>query len=260
MSKKSDGLLPTPRAGESTSDNKNEWTGKYMKRPDGSKVATALTHVITYFSPPDSPANHSVMPDENEERQITATSGHRLSQSLKLSSPIGSFLKTCLESSIWYSPIVKLEWQAKALYSVLRMTKSAITTQSAEELGVTSDKQGMKQFGLLFQLAASVRPTEEIECGLLPTPTSGRADQEMSPSQLERHTLNLAQTLQMLPTPQQRDWKGQSQRGQYQEDALPNAIVFQDGQKTGMKLQPAFVEWMQGYPTGWTDLNPSETP
>ena len=36
---------------------------------------------------------------------------------------------------------------------------------------------------------------------LLPTPTSGRPDQEMSPSQLKRNSLNLAQTMQLLPTP-----------------------------------------------------------
>jgi DNA (cytosine-5)-methyltransferase 1 len=28
----------------------------------------------------------------------------------------------------------------------------------------------------------------------------------------------------------------------------------------GLKLQPAFVEWMQGYPIGYTDLKPSVTP
>ena len=32
------------------------------------------------------------------------------------------------------------------------------------------------------------------------------------------------------------------------------------GKNRGLKLQPAFVEWMQGYPTGWTDLNHLETP
>jgi|HubBroStandDraft_6_1064221.scaffolds.fasta_scaffold00472_3 site-specific DNA-cytosine methylase len=29
----------------------------------------------------------------------------------------------------------------------------------------------------------------------------------------------------------------------------------QTGTKTGLKLQPNFVEWMMGYPQGWTDLN-----
>jgi hypothetical protein len=53
--------------------------------------------------------------------------------------------------------------------------------------------------------------------------TSGRA--------MDKQT-HLATQIAMLPTPQNRDWKGQSQRGQYQGDALPNAIVFQDGQKT----------------------------
>ena len=31
-----------------------------------------------------------------------------------------------------------------------------------------------------------------------------------------------------------------------------NAIV---GARTGLRLQPAFVEWMMGYQQGWTDLN-----
>jgi len=65
----------------------------------------------------------------------------------------------------------------------------------------------------------------------------------------------------LLPTPKGRDWKGQSQRGAYATgDALPNTIQFQDGKKTGMKLQPHFVEWMMGFPIGWLDLKPSETP
>lgn len=34
----------------------------------------------------------------------------------------------------------------------------------------------------------------------------------------------------------------------------PNVVIFQDGKKTGMKLQANFVEWMQGFPIGWTDL------
>jgi hypothetical protein len=64
------------------------------------------------------------------------------------------------------------------------------------------------------------------------------------------------QTIKMLPTPAVRDVKGMNspehlarERGHH--DQLPNAL----GMKTGLKLQPAFVEWMMGYPQGWTDLN-----
>jgi hypothetical protein len=32
----------------------------------------------------------------------------------------------------------------------------------------------------------------------------------------------------------------------------------QIGKPTGLKLQPAFVEWMMGYPEGWTELPDSK--
>ena len=35
-------------------------------------------------------------------------------------------------------------------------------------------------------------------------------------------------------------------------------ILSKDAQKTGLKLQPKFVEWMMGYPLSWTDLKDGE--
>jgi hypothetical protein len=34
----------------------------------------------------------------------------------------------------------------------------------------------------------------------------------------------------------------------------------QPGQPSPMTLNPLFVEWLQGFPIGWTDLEPSATP
>jgi len=38
----------------------------------------------------------------------------------------------------------------------------------------------------------------EIYDNLLPTPTSGRADQGLSPSQIKRNSFNLAQTIELI--------------------------------------------------------------
>jgi len=60
-----------------------------------------------------------------------------------------------------------------------------------------------------------------------------------------------------FPTPQSRDWKGQSQRGAYEEgrkDCLPNAV------QSGGQLNPNWVAWLMGFPVGWTDLDASATP
>lgn len=55
-----------------------------------------------------------------------------------------------------------------------------------------------------------------------------------------------------FPTPQARDWKGKSQRASSgnKTDCLPNAV--------GGQLNPYWVEWLMGWPIGWTDLKPLE--
>jgi hypothetical protein len=60
-----------------------------------------------------------------------------------------------------------------------------------------------------------------------------------------------------LPTPVARDWrsgkgKTQAERGR---SAGPSLAEVSGGQ-----LNPQWVEWLMGFPTGWTDLEESETP
>ena len=74
---------------------------------------------------------------------------------------------------------------------------------------------------LLFRLAVSMRPISEIEFGsspkIWPTPTTQDAKNNGGPSQHNRNTKPL------------------------------NAEV-------GGSLNPQWVEWLMGYPEGWTDL------
>jgi hypothetical protein len=52
----------------------------------------------------------------------------------------------------------------------------------------------------------------------------------------------------MLPTPRQFMWKdAKEDRGKCN---LGEVV----GNSRGLKLQPAFVEWMMGYPDKWTEL------
>ena len=58
----------------------------------------------------------------------------------------------------------------------------------------------------------------------------------------------------MWPTPQARDWKGSSGRSyKGQERDLPTAAK-QSMEKGGGSLNPTWVEWLMGYPAGYTDL------
>ena len=64
----------------------------------------------------------------------------------------------------------------------------------------------------------------------------------------------------MWPTPATRDHKGGYQGGRIRNgkvswDTLDVAVQHTDNQaKTGGQLNPTWVEWLMGYPEGWTDL------
>jgi len=57
----------------------------------------------------------------------------------------------------------------------------------------------------------------------------------------------------LLPTPTATDWKGSykpgQRRGQLTDPAM--GVI-----PTGGKLNPEFVEWLMGWPIGWTDCGP----
>jgi DNA-cytosine methyltransferase len=63
----------------------------------------------------------------------------------------------------------------------------------------------------------------------------------------------------MLPTPTARDWKGArkpetlKKAGRNENNSLPDKIAaYQNG-----TLNPEWVEWLMGYPQGWTDISDS---
>jgi len=71
----------------------------------------------------------------------------------------------------------------------------------------------------------------------------------------------LGRQIAMLPTCRAQDsyersnWKTIVRAEKGEAQMTPSRkLKCKDGQKTGLKLQPAFVEWMMGYPEGWTEL------
>lgn len=90
-----------------------------------------------------------------------------------------------------------------------------------------------KSSRLLYQLAPSTRRIEETGSGLLPTATA-------------------------------RDNRGTGKEGHKSRDSLDYRIEKGTkkgeivGKGTGLKLQPAFVEWMMGFPEGWTEIPDSK--
>jgi hypothetical protein len=89
-------------------------------------------------------ASHTVLPGSEEARAMTARSGRKCSELLPKQHPLGSLLKTCLESSTWNSNVCFLTW------------KPSVTPVGR----------------LLFQLAPWTQDTDEAESGLWPTPSA----------------------------------------------------------------------------------------
>lgn len=86
----------------------------------------------------------------------------------------------------------------------------------------TLPKWGIMLDGECYQQQALGLTTKGIGCGLLPTPTAHNAKEGAYPAEYKRKTPTLAT-------------------------------------HAGGKLNPMWVEWMMGWPLGWTDLKPLET-
>jgi hypothetical protein len=113
---------------------------------------------------------------------------------------------------------------------------------------------------LLFQLAPLERPTGATGFGLLLTPKTSehiedhaRFVERMGDRSMNAFP-NLATQIHLLPTPTARDHKSEKASPETMDrNARPLSETF--GANTGWKLQPAFVEYMMGYPENWTELN-----
>lgn len=174
--------------------------------------------------------NQPATPGKDEAQVMTVGSGRTCLESYRLLTRHGASLRTCVASLLlnreWYSSVVALTWKASA-------TKSS---------------------RLLFRLAPSVRRTEGTECGYWPMLKTPRASEgeggvmKIRPGGDGHYKYKLRDQIAMLPTP---------------KDGIQNSLSAasgitkqdRDGQGPGLKLQPSFVEWMQGFPIGWTDLN-----
>jgi hypothetical protein len=120
--------------------------------------------------------------------------------------------------------------------------------QSLEKL----PPSGMTRNGELFQQPAWEPITGEIESSLWPTPVAHDGKDNASPAAMKRKTPGLGVMAQMWPTPTASDsWtlalkSSQIKEGSRHSVTLPVAA--------GGQLNPTWVEWLMGFPTGWTDL------
>ena len=209
-----------------------------------------------------SPASRSVLPGRDEARQMTVTSGRKCLELCGSSGPLGSLERMLLESSVWNSNIAVLTWKVKGIpsgRSLFQLAASVPVTDGngsslwptplASDTCMGSPNNGKYRIGSNGE-RWGLKLSESV---LLPTPTAP------GPHQVGRieEWGGSGNPFRMLPTPRGRDWKGQTQRGIHApNDALPN-MDKGDGKPIGGMLNPQWVEWLMGFPIGWTDCEVS---
>lgn len=75
----------------------------------------------------------------------------------------------------------------------------------------------------------------------------------------QKRQIDLANAVKFWPTPTVNDSKNCTlPPSQIKHDNIPGALL-RDGEAPGGQLNPTWVEWLMGWPLGWTDLKPSAT-
>jgi hypothetical protein len=160
-------------------------------------------------------------------------------------------------------------------------------------LSVTLPRSGILQNGSVYQLKSAPRRISATESGLWPTPkandaekrgnfdlmnprnglpaaaklfptpctidSGSRVNRSKSKEAAIRPTLGAMAKFNVWPTPRAMDCKGAPKNrfagSETYRSNLSEAV--RDNLESG-QLNPQFVEWLMGWPSGWTDLKPLE--
>ena len=147
---------------------------------------------------------------------------------------------------------------------------------------VTLPKWGMMQGGVLWERITPEPRTNETDAGcwptprvtgldggsnsrkaamrrgMWPTPRAGKTTSESAESWIARNKDGKVATPPLglavrMPTPSANDWKGSSQPGQRRGQLTDPAMGVIEA---GGQLNPNWVEWLMGWPLGWTSTEP----
>lgn len=188
---------------------------------------------LTLF-PADSHASHSPWLESKREKGMIDTSGRRCSELSPSCARVALSVRTFLESS----RLPPGRWSR--IWSVLAITSSCLILRlRLSELG--TDDQGYSS------------PASQM----WPTPTARDCKGANSLKHLTQpktpgnnhHVSQLANAVKLFTTPCAAD--AQVTHGGNNCRSLRTDVAGQ--------LNPTWVEWLMGFPPGWTDLNASET-
>jgi len=235
-------------------------------------------------------ANLSAPLENVEVKPITDISGMKCSELLSCCNPAGSVLKMLLDSPLLQK--IPSNWiiRRKMRYTLKKYYPRSWKISKKQDFLFQEQPQEKQSF-LLFRLAQSDVATEETGCSsLLPTLRKHEAgDYQYSQGNHNKKTLTLSGAIKTIPTPTKADatmgdLAGKEFVGNHHALKLgqiiptctardhkggtldrvaagnPRFALDCEMQTIGLKLQPAFAEWMMGFPIGYTELSALEMP
>ena len=203
--------------------------------------------------PVDSLANHSVLLDSEKDLRMPATYGRKCAELLPNCGPLTCLGKMLLASSIWGSTKRYLTWQKRDtlfIHSYFRLVASArgmsasellssrlmFPTPLASDWGTNRDARNLDVFlseagilrkrnksGTIWSLKLSAAVFY-----LTPAATEGFRS-TLKPSAYRNSKVNSSLSAQM--------------------------IHLEKSEADDMALNPDWVEWLMGFPLGWTDVS-----
>ena len=260
-----------------------------------SESAERTTSLLLTYSAEDSPASHLVAPDHERAREIIATSGRKCYESYLLFGRPGSwqrtFMASCLCETAQFSTRFTHRWSLKvtkhsrrSFFQLRPLARDIgeiefglLPTPRANKWGLPDSHGNTDAWRMLptpvahddnksprAHLAMKARmkggPRKAItslnvlaKAGMIPTPSVHGNHNRKGASQNSGN--GLSTFAKLLATPQARDFR----TGQAERWANPSRSRNLNDQ-AGEKLSVIFVEWLMGYPSGWTALEDSETP
>ena len=223
----------------------------------------------------DTPASPFHLPGSAEAVKMTDISGRTYFPLFKEKDPLGAFSRMFMGMSLWASTRCYLTWKGKAtpqdrsLFQLVPLTHPIDETEfgSSPEMWATptassgeppKNTEDWTWTGLYWIDHKGEKKQTRLkdQVAMWPTPRActAMAAENIHNRVNDKHpNLETVVARTMWPTPKARDWKdgtSEGTKGRHSPDL--GKVVGQS--KTSGSLNPQWVEWLMGYPEGWTDL------
>tara|TARA_R100000655_G_scaffold86530_1_gene126570 strand:+ start:165 stop:869 length:705 start_codon:yes stop_codon:yes gene_type:complete len=218
----------------------------------------------------DSPASHSQLQENEKDLTMTAISGLKCVESSKKPNQDGLLERMFLGSSTWRSTMCKLTWKenitksGNSYYRLLPSMRSTEETESsllptptAQQYGTSQN--GKRKDGTTYKQAGKPSLHTMARHNLWPTPTVHGNYNKKGISKKSGDGLATAVN-RMWPTPMAHEarlgYQDRSRGKKGTQESLTTKVINNLGGRKSVsgQLNPAWVEWLMGFPIGWTEL------